>query len=161
MIHTCYLAGPITGLAYGEATDWRVYAVSRLARAGIQGISPMRGKDYLMHETKLWDALKDTAEGMQILSTQKGIVTRDRDDCTKADLVLFNLLGAARVSIGTMVEYGWADANRVPIVTVIEPSGNVHEHAFIRELTGFRADTLDRGIAIAIAILSTREALGA
>jgi hypothetical protein len=36
-------------------------------------------------------------------------MTRDRFDATRCDVLLVNLLGAERVSIGTMMEVAWAD----------------------------------------------------
>jgi hypothetical protein len=82
----------------------------------------------------------------------------------RADVLLVNLLGAERVSIGTVMEIAWADAVRVPVVLVMEPSaeentglvpskGNVHEHAMIRECVGFRVQTLDEGLNVVKAIL--------
>ena len=37
-----YLAGPITGLSYGAATDWRFTASSILESVGITPLNPMR-----------------------------------------------------------------------------------------------------------------------
>lgn len=87
------------------------------------------------------------------LSTDQGITTRDRYDCIGADLVVFNLLGADRITIGTMIELGWADAARNPSILVMEKSGNVHEHPMVRQTTQFRTDNLDDAIAIAEIIL--------
>ena len=53
-----------------------------------------------------------------------------------------------------MVEYGWSDVYRKPIITVIEREGNPHDHHFIRELTGFRVETLEEGLSVAKAILT-------
>lgn len=145
-----YLAGPITSLDFKGATDWRKYAQKELAKADITGVSPMRAKDYLKQETNL-SALGYSDRPM---SCSRGIITRDRNDVRTADLLLVNLLGAKQISLGTAVEYGWADAYRVPIITVIEKEGNPHEHAFIRELTGFRVETLEEGIYLAKAILT-------
>ena len=151
---TVYLSGPITGLTYGGATDWREYARRDLADAGIEGVSPMRAKQYLA-------ALNGPISGhgreyahLGVLSTQQSVVTRDRFDTQRVDVVLMNLLGAERVSIGSMVELGWADAARVPVVTVIEKTGNCHDHMFVFGLTGFRVETLDEGLDIVKAILS-------
>ena len=44
-MHTVYLAGPITGLTYDGATDWRHAVAADLNSVGIKGLSPMRGKD--------------------------------------------------------------------------------------------------------------------
>jgi nucleoside 2-deoxyribosyltransferase len=108
----------------------------------------MRGKEYLASEKSISD------EYVNPLSSAKGITTRDRNDSTLCDIVLFNLLGATKVSIGSMIEYGWADAARRPIITVIEKSGNPHDHSMLRELTGYRVEELDEGLSIARAILT-------
>jgi len=149
MNRSVYLAGPITGLSYMGATDWREYAAILLRGTGITPISPMRAKSYLAGEEELAQSYSGHA-----LSTPKGIVTRDRFDCQRAGVVLANLLGASRVSIGTMVELGWADAARVPIVTVLPENDNIHNHAFIHELSGFVVPTLTEGLTLVRHILS-------
>lgn len=60
-----------------------------------------------------------------------------------------NLLGAKRVSIGTTVELGWADAWRKPLILVMEKSGNIHGHIFYQGIPTYRVDNLDSGIACA------------
>lgn len=108
----------------------------------------MRAKEYLSHEAEIGDAYADT-----VLSNQKAITTRDRFDCQGSDLILVNLLGAARVSIGSMIELGWADAARVPIILAIEEEGNMHDHAMVREVAGWRVPSLDLALDVAIAVL--------
>lgn len=151
---TVYLSGPITGLTYEGATDWRDEIRKQLADVGIEGVSPMRAKHYLK-------ALNGPISGhgreyaeMGVLSQQQSAVARDRFDTQRVDVVLMNLLGAERVSIRSMVELGWADAARVPVVTIIEKTGNVHDHMFVHGLAGFRVETLDEGLNIVKAILS-------
>ena len=155
---TVYLAGPITGLKFGECTDWRVYAVEQLARLGIEGLSPMRGKDYLIAIAK---DIPFTSDGDKYavcspLSTNRGITTRDRFDTTRCDVILVNLLGAKQVSIGTVMEIAWADLCRTPIVAVMEKEGNPHHHGMVLDAIGFRADSLDEGIALCGAILNAK-----
>ncbi len=144
-----YLAGPIDGTTYGECTSWREYAIKKLAEDGITGLSPMRAKDFLKHHPKLVDGISD-----HVLVSDAGITTRDRWDVKRADAILFNLLGARKVSIGTMFEYGWASAYDKPIITVMEKSGNVHEHAMVRRVSGYRIGTLEDGLAIARALFA-------
>jgi nucleoside 2-deoxyribosyltransferase len=91
-----YLAGPIGGLSYNEATNWRDQAATDLAPFGIKCLSPMRGKDYLREEA----ILKGTGYDDTLLSNNRAIVTRDRMDVTNCDALLMNLLGAPQVSIG-------------------------------------------------------------
>ena len=144
-----YLAGPITGQTFGECTDWRQFAIKELASAGITGLSPMRAKDYLKNETFVGDEYQDT-----VLSSSRGIITRDRWDTTRCDLILVNFLGAERVSIGTVMEMAWADACRTPSIVVMKPEGDLHDHSMLREVTGFRVETLEEGLEVAKAILT-------
>ncbi len=144
---TVYLAGPITGCTYNGCTDWRDYAKKKLAEGGLVGLDPMRGKTFLEKETNVGNNYAHP------LGTPRGIMTRDHWDCTRCDVLLVNLLGATRVSIGTVMEIAWAYDNQIPVILLIEPTGNPHDHAMIQEATGFRVSCLDEGIAIARAIL--------
>jgi nucleoside 2-deoxyribosyltransferase len=144
-----YLAGPITGLSFGEATDWREYAIQQLSAAGIDAFSPLRAKTYLKQESNLADQYS-----FNPLSTAHGIVTRDLFDAMGRDLLLVNFLGATKVSIGTVMEIAWADACRKPIVIAMEPGKvNPHEHSMLTEVSGYIVPTLDEAIYIAIKVL--------
>ena len=143
-----YLSGPITGLSFEGCTDWREYAIRNLDAFHIQGVSPMRAKDYLKSEGIVGDSYENT-----VLSSSRGIITRDRWDTTRCDVILVNLLGAEKVSIGTVMEIAWADLSRIPIILVLESQDNIHEHSMIREATGFRVETLEEGLNVAKAIL--------
>lgn len=149
--YTVYLAGPIAGLDYAGATDWRVHAEVELNKANIRALSPMRAKEYL----KSVQAFSGTCgpEGdMGPLSGPRAVMTRDRFDATRCDVLLVNFLGATRISIGTAMEMAWADLKRIPVVCVCEPD-NIHRHAMLDETVGFWATTLDEGIAIVKAIV--------
>jgi nucleoside 2-deoxyribosyltransferase len=151
-----YLAGPITGLSYGAATNWRQRATVELAGLSggrIETLSPMRHKEYLAPADKTADLTKiaDSYEG-SILSSQRGIFYRDKLDCTRADLVLVNLLGAERVSIGTVMEIAWANGRDIPLVLVM-PMGSVHEHSMLREACGFRTPSFDEALLTTFKIL--------
>lgn len=140
-----YLAGPITGLSYGGCTEWREAAKLSFAEVGIQGFSPMRGKEYLNHLTNISGTGEEYAN-LGMFSTPQGIMSRDFHDCTTCDVLLVNLLGAKAVSIGTMFEIAWAWMKRTPIVVAIEDEGNPHEHIFVRHTAGFRTNNLDEAI---------------
>lgn len=148
-----YLAGPITGLNYQGSTDWRKYAKDNLAEVGIHGLSPMRGKEYL---AALKGPISGTGEEyahLSVISNGRGIMTRDRYDATRCDVLLVNLLGAKQVSIGTVMEIAWADLKRIPIVVAIEPTGNPHEHLMISEAIGYRVPTLEEALHITKLVL--------
>lgn len=148
MQRTVYLAGPITGLSYGGATEWRQY-VADLLPDYILPVSPMRGKQYLGKEEKIGLSYEQYP-----LSCQKGITCRDRHGIMSCDAVLINLLGAKTISIGTMIEIGWADMLRKPIILVME-NDNPHVHPIVKECAGFIVDNLDEAIHITTAVLMT------
>jgi nucleoside 2-deoxyribosyltransferase len=149
---TVYLAGPISGLTFDGAQDWRTSAETFLASRGVRGLSPLRGKEYLRALGEL--SPQCGAEGKAgTLSLPRSIMTRDFYDATRCDVLLVNLLGATRVSIGTVMEIAWGYQVRTPVVLAMEP-GNVHEHAMIAEAYGYRVSTLEEALAISCSILA-------
>lgn len=159
-----YLSGPITGLSYNGCTDWRRHFAS-LLYSDVVPLSPMRGKEYLAHEGDIKDAYKSgqcvtNLPSAQALSCAQGITAKDRNDVFSCDAMVVYLLGAQKVSIGTVVEFGWADAFRKPIISVIESDGsNVHEHSIVNTVTGFRVPTLNDAANIVNILLSDKLAL--
>jgi nucleoside 2-deoxyribosyltransferase len=150
---TVYLAGPISGLHFNECTDWREYAIKSLAQVGIKGLSPMRCKDYLESLERPLSSHGRDYEHLGVFSASRSIMTRDRFDATRCDVVLANLAGAKIPSIGTVMEIAWADLSRIPVVCAIEKDGNPHEHMMISEAIGFRVQTLDQAIEVVKGIL--------
>jgi len=145
-----YLAGPISGTSYGECTDWREHAISRLAQFGIRGLSPMRCKEYLSHLTSI------SADGHEYahlgaFATPRSVMTRDHFDATRCDMLLVNFIDAKIVSIGTVMEIAWAFTRQIPVV--LASNNDVHKHMMVDEAVGFRAETLEHAIDIAIGVL--------
>lgn len=145
-MYKVFLSGPITGMSYDDCLLWRTYVQQNLA-PGIVGISALRGREHLRANP----VIRNDQDG-NILSSPKGITARDRFDTMRCDVLLVNLLGATSISIGTVLEIGWADALQKPIVTVMEP-GNVHDHGMIRTISSFVVHSLDEGIRLVEAIL--------
>jgi nucleoside 2-deoxyribosyltransferase len=112
----------------------------------------MRAKSYLKNVGEL-AAAGQNYQGMSPLSENKGITTRDRMDCMGRDIIIANFAGAKQVSIGTCIEFGWADAARKPVILVMEDEGNMHEHGMILEIAGYRVKTLDEAIELCRCIL--------
>lgn len=140
-----YLAGPITGLSFAGCTSWRDYARSQLHAHRIEGVSPMRHKEYLQDEAKVGDCYPE-----HVLSTQKAIVTRDRNDVLNCNAMIANFQDATKVSIGTCIEFGWADSFRKPIIMILPKyDESVHNHAMLRELAGAVVNTVDEAIWVA------------
>ena len=142
-----YLAGPISGLTFDGALEWRDEFRRRIDPR-IDAFSPLRGKVYLTIRGPLEGSYDDYP-----LSTDAGITARDRYDCMGADLVVFYLLGATRISIGTMIEFGWCDAARNPAIVIMEKTGNVHDYPMVRQIAQFRTDTLTDAVSLANIIL--------
>lgn len=147
-----YLAGPISGLTFLEAVDWRDYAKAELSKSGITGLSPMRFKDYLSDLESISHKC-DVEAALNVLSTPEGILSRDHFDANRCDVLLVNFLGARDRSLGTAMEVAWAFHKKTPIVVVMEQTGNPNDHAMINAATNFRVETLDDGLAVIRAIL--------
>lgn len=156
----------MAGLTEEEATNWREYVGNAFWNAGlmngrptIQPLDPMRGLTYVSPGARI-DATKTTDDAVRSLDpsmlTDRGINVRDYNDTIRSDLIFINLLAARKVSVGTVIEIAWAYERRIPTVVVMEPHGNIHEHAMLRELISYRVDTLDRGITVALSVLGVR-----
>lgn len=125
-----YLAGPISGHTLDEANDWRIKAAEYLNSYDIGVLSPLRGKNCYLKDLVGNGTIADHYNN-KLLSTQRGITVRDRNDVMTCDAILANLSDSKKVSIGTVMEIAWADMLRKPIVVVMDES-NVHWHAMIR-----------------------------
>jgi nucleoside 2-deoxyribosyltransferase len=143
-----YLAGPIDGLTYKQGQTWRDYVTEGLPQE-IDVLSPLRGQEGITH-----GIIRDSYEAHPI-TTARGIRTRCKMDVKRADVVLMNLLGARKISIGTMIEVGWADALGIPIILVMESSVcvNLHDHPIVREAAGWQVETLDDAIMVCTSLL--------
>lgn len=142
-----YLAGPISGLTYDKSQEWRHEVAETFANHGVDAYSPLRSKQYLQSYGQLEGSYENHP-----LSCAKGILSRDRWDVMTADLVLVNLLGTERVSIGTVMEVAYADAFRKPIVLAVE-QGNVHVHPMMTEAANFICSTLHDAVNVSLAVL--------
>lgn len=144
-INSVYLAGPITGLTYDGAVEWRE-SFTKQVNEGINCYSPMRGKHYLQ---SLGSIEATGLEKYGIMSGGPAILTRDYSDCTNADMLVVNLLGADRVSIGTMFEIAWAHSKHIPVVLVIEDdTANIHSHSMLFAMCGYRVNNLEDAVII-------------
>lgn len=67
MKYLAYLAGPITGLNFNNAIDWREKIIELLPE-DIVGISPLRGKNYLANAGPIESSYENIA-----LSSSRGV----------------------------------------------------------------------------------------
>lgn len=147
-----YLAGPITGLSWDGATDWRKFVKENINES-IQTLSPLRGKEFL----KKAKTISDNYSEMPLASI-KGINTRDYNDVRTCDALLVNFLDSQNVSIGTVMEIAWARAFNKPVVCVME-ADNIHNHSMLNYACGYIINTLEEGIKIIESILLTDQAI--
>lgn len=178
---TVYLAGPITGLTYEGCTSWRDYAREQLEyemtgradinramppenslvpeyrRTGIKTLNPMRMKEHLDDGREIPAVSPDYDDQF--------VVERDLYDIRQSNVVLENLLGAERVSVGSMQEMGYGKALSKYIVVLIEPDGviespqdegplqssgryNPHHHLFVYHNASVVLHNLDDAIEV-------------
>lgn len=152
MDYLIYLAGPITGLTWAEATEWRVDLTERFKDASngkhnYIALSPLRGKEYLSDETDI----KHSYEEHQ-MSSPKMINTRDMFDVRRSSLLIVNLKNAKRISIGTVLEIGAAFILNKPIILIMEKE-NCHKHSMISEQASAIVSDVDTAHYMALQIL--------
>ena len=152
-----YLAGAIAGREFDDATDWRHLAKYQLEKRGIETLNPMRAKEALGEQNngRISQDFRDYEKNGAFFRS-RGIMTRDFNDVKRCDVLLVNLRGLTKPSLGTVMELGWAYAMQKPAVVAIEERGNPHDnHPMIFEAMPFRVVTLDEAID-AVAVLLNR-----
>lgn len=154
-----YLAGPITGLDYERARfGWRTLFADRMKTLAphVECFSPMRSKEFLTGQQSLQCKGEDLEKIGHALARPLGILTRDANDVANRDLIVANFLGAERVSIGTVWEIGFAAAQtpRKPLIVIMEPEGNLHQHVFVTHTAGYVVESVEEAVMIAASILT-------
>lgn len=134
-----YLAGPIAGLSYKQAVQRRSKLKGQLELMGHRVISPMRAKEELRGTRKLG------TNGYVGTNSDTAIFRRDTWDVRRCDLMVADLTGVKKVSIGTMVELGMAWALGKYVVVVL-PAGSVHDHLFVRQAASIVFETVDEAL---------------
>ncbi len=154
---TIYLAGPITGMNHDEARyGWRKEFSDMVDDAGLDHIfcsSPMRGKEFLKGLGTLGSDQSQYSE--HEMATSSGITTRDRNDVKTCDLVVACFLESeGRLSGGTFIEYGWADAWRKPIVVIGSKDDPNVFHLMAEDIRGYHVETLEEALPIIAQLLT-------
>jgi hypothetical protein len=157
-----YVAGPMTGLEWDDANDWREKV--RVALPGCEVRSPLRGKAWLQRESVI-----ESSEYPMPFGSKNAIIKRDHWDVQCADLVIANFEDTAVeyggreedepgppiqiASIGTCFELAWAYEFGTPIISII-PEGNIHRHAFIAAASLEIVSDLKTAISLARTLLN-------
>jgi len=157
-----YLAGAIARHSYGQVTNWRNYVARRFA-PGVVGISPMRMKTWCKRYNdsipSVYDDLKGANDAAYLISGAPNVIgRRDFADVQRADMVFFYLpkehADKQEISVGTLIEFGWASALRKPTVVVSDDDSRVLSHPLILAHASYVLPTLALGIAAVNAELS-------
>jgi len=129
-----YLAGGISDLTHDEAFKWRKEVTKKLNPLGIKCYNPIAAGDF--------DKFND-GEG-HFKGGDKICYHRDKFMVQKSDIVLINYDTFSKTkSVGTCVEKGWSDCNKLVIVV---SQSNI-EHPFITE-NAIIVKTLDQAVEI-------------
>ena len=145
-----YLAGPIFGVSFEDATSWRVWVKTHLV-PGIKSVSPMRGKEFLRGKKMIEAGYPEEP----ILGADMPVASRDFFDIAKADLLFAYLPEAVskeRPFCGTLLEIGAAIQARTPVVLVSDDP-RIRNCPLIKGKVGWQLDTLEMGVAAINSVL--------
>lgn len=153
-----YLAGPIVGVAYGEArSGWRAEFEKSVHAGGwfqhIHFYSPMRGRRILEQADVVMPGLEFTIDDP--LENAKSMLLRDTNDVRNSDMVVVNLLRAKRAALGTTAEMGFAFALNIPILLIMERDPTIfHHHGFITGMASYWVENLEDAVYVVQTILT-------
>lgn len=145
-----YLAGPIKGQTYKQATEWRKKVAKALDSKNVQCFSPLRGKEYLKNTGVLTNGTYDG-----VLTTAKAIMRRDFFDCVRSTVVVVNLLGTRQLSIGTIMEIAWCYQSQIPAIIIMEED-NIHHHVMLDDAATYVVPTLKEAISVTKILLNEK-----
>lgn len=142
-----YLAGPISGLTYAESElGWRQKIRPLLPEFDL--FSPMRGKSFLANAGPLQGAYA------QPMASGPGILGRDRNDVKNCDLMIACFLeDDGNISLGTAMEFGWADAWRKPVIMVAQPDNFHRRHPMLATSSVYIVEGLEEAAGLAKVLL--------
>jgi hypothetical protein len=142
---TVYLAGPIGGLTWDEATGWRNQAESLLipfeTRSPLRDMDGMSLKDHCF----VTDGERESNKENYVEFPFYKLFQRDYMDVHTCDAMLINMIGAKRQSVGTICEIAWGYRRGMPMFVAMEP-GNLNENPFITPQIPRRYHTLANAI---------------
>jgi len=121
-----YLAGPITGLTFEEATGWREEVTDVLTSLGYEVFNPLRG------EIELARSHAETPIEATTKAGRASVFKRDTFDVRRSDIIVADLTGIGMRSVGTLFELGYAHAMGKMIIALVDkpPKGKKY-HPFI------------------------------
>lgn len=115
---TIYLCGPIFGIPKEQSIKWRQEAIQYLLPCGYKILDPTS------NDSRCWPSRQN--------------VQRDRLFVKRSDLIYvnFEFFSNTNWPIGSLIEIGWADMDRKPIV-INDPLNVISYHPFIQDISPF------------------------
>lgn len=147
---TLYLAGPMSGLTWRQALEWRKQATDIL-HTHWRIINPVRHQVSVeqLDEIIPCGVQDDSHTALHLCAT--GLCAQDEFYIDQSDWLLCNYLDAVRPSFGTVWEQGYAWGRNKHILSVIEP-GSLHDHPFVRRRSHVFTPNLDDAIQYFVTI---------
>lgn len=124
-----YLARPISGSSTSDVIEWYESVAGCLLDIGHTPLTPLVNEGEFRNDTKF------SGFGYVNVPTASNhaIFGRDQWLVRQSDVILADLSDAVdRVSIGCVMELGWASMLGKHTIVVLSPR-NIHEHAFVLE----------------------------
>jgi nucleoside 2-deoxyribosyltransferase len=142
---TVYLAGPISGQNYKDATSWREHCESL---PGFVWLSPMRAKEVLKSSKDLTQHTLSSSV-QNFTTTDDFIMTRDYSDVKRSDVLLVNLdVPHPTPSLGTVMELGWAYDRGIPTIVIDSAVHQYKNHPMIKHTMSIVASSLEEALVI-------------
>jgi len=136
-----YLAHPISGLTFEKVVEYFEPHVEQLKEAGYLVYDPVTMYTESINKKEVCAP----ADLKGPLINNHALFERDQWMCTKVDVVLSDLTGATKASIGCVMELAWASLKGVHTVVVME-KGNPHYHGFVLEAADVVFETFDEAL---------------
>lgn len=148
-----YMSCPMSGLTADEASAW-IAAAREIIDPRASLLSPIR-KERCENPSHAFGNFPSSS----MFGSDRAITASDRFDVMRSDMVICNLLHAKKVSIGAMIELGWADMGRKPIITILPRRGleinglPVHDHPMVRDISSWVVHSIEEAAQIVNTVL--------
>lgn len=124
-----YLGGPIEGLTYEQAVDWRTRCIFEFrSYSNVSFYDPMSGKQHLIGTGPITSGSSKVKN--HFTSKNDSVFYRDVTEVRRCDILLVNLSHLNGGSTGTFFEMGFAYGLGKLIIVV--GAGKKAEHPFIQ-----------------------------
>lgn len=148
--YVVYLSGSMFQ-DHPEHETWRQHAAALLENAGVQTLSPYRGRSSRGEISKV-GSYHYTESGAPIQNRLANLlVSRDLKDVQDCDILLVNLQGTTgkRPSIGTISELAWAYLLNKPVVCIVDEEtteDDYYKHPFMHQFVSQWVATVKEGV---------------